>query len=235
MGRNILWVVALALLSLPTWAQTDAEKKSEITEIKRSDSYIYAEATLPTATDAKDLAVELLYKEIDSWVENQKKMNGAANIIIKDSQLAQQEIALPRGNMFRAFIYVKKSDIIAAQNTTVIKGESTSATSPLQQVAVVEKPSLPDAVAQVVKVQKFDELKPLITSLKQSGKITEYNLFSALQNPAEYYLIVCNRQQDVIAVLTPDNGGRVNLKTGNPDAVSNYNWHGATIAFKPNK
>ncbi len=246
MKRIILTLFCGLCIGIAHAQSSNAEKKAEITKIKKSSGYIFAEATLPTPEAAKDLAEELLYNEINAWVASQKRLNGAGNVIVKDSKLAQQEISLPRGNMFRAFMYVKKSNIIAADNTTVIENETPAGTRVPQgevemlaptgrNAGISQAETIPEAVAKIVGAKRFNELKPLFTSLKSSGDVTEYNLYSALKDASAYYLVVCDRQQNVIAVLTPEANGRKNLKTGAADSPSNYQWHGATIAFKLKK
>ena len=47
--------------------QTTDEQKKEINRIKKSADYLYGEATLATEEEAKDLAVELLYKNINEY------------------------------------------------------------------------------------------------------------------------------------------------------------------------
>lgn len=241
MEKKII-ITLLLLLTLPavSMAQTD-EKKSEIAKIKKSSSYLFAEATMATAEVAHEYAEELLYNEINSWVATQKKLRGASEIIVKDSKSAMQEIALPRGNMFRAFCYVKKSDIIVAENSTVLQNEASTnhdLTSTVEEVVYDEQdtqviiPEQPDVIKKVVKVEKFSELRDLVTSMKQSGDITEYDLYSNLSDASAWYLVVCSRQQDVVAVLTPADPTRYNLKTNLEDSVYNYDWHGATIALK---
>ncbi len=214
-----------------------AEKKAEINKIKKSDSYIYAEATLATPEEAAAFAEELLYHEINKWVATQKKLKNAENIVIKDSKLAQQSIALPRGNMFRAFFYVKKSDIMAADNTTIIRQQGEGAASTGNTVTVIDNAvpapmQLSEPLKTIVAAQKFTELRSIITRFKAEGSVTAYDLYTNLSDASEYYLIVSDRQQQIVAVLAPGGDSRLNLKTNKPDAVSNYAWHGATIAFK---
>ena len=72
----------------------------------------------------------------------------------------------------------------------------------------------------------------LIIASNNKGKIREYNLFTKLNDASEYYLVINNRQQEVVALLTPGKDVRINLLTGQEDKTSNYDWHGATIAIK---
>ena len=111
--RN-LFTACLLLPALTISAQTNSnveEKKKEINSIKKNSQYIYAEATAATEQEAKDLAEELLYQEINEWVATQKKLRQSNELLISDRKELWSNVSLPRGNMFRSFIYVKKSNI----------------------------------------------------------------------------------------------------------------------------
>ncbi len=120
--RN-LFTACLLLPALTISAQTNSnveEKKKEINSIKKNSQYIYAEATAATEQEAKDLAEELLYQEINEWVATQKKLRQSNELLISDRKELWTNVSLTRGNMFRSFIYVKKSNIQSADNTEVM-------------------------------------------------------------------------------------------------------------------
>lgn len=120
--RN-LFTACLLLPALTISAQTNSnveEKKKEINSIKKNSQYIYAEATAATEQEAKDLAEELLYQEINEWVATQEKLRQSNELLISDRKELWSNVSLPRGNMFRSFIYVKKSNIQSADNTEVM-------------------------------------------------------------------------------------------------------------------
>ena len=100
------------------------DAKKEINRIKKSSQYIYSEVTAPDAQGAKDMAEEILFSEINEWVTKQKKLRNSPNIVINNRKELWTSVELPRGNMIRAFLYVKKSDIIPAENTEVIENTS---------------------------------------------------------------------------------------------------------------
>lgn len=106
------------------WGQTDVDaQKKEINKVKKSNQYLYGEATMATQEEAMLLAEELLYSNINQWVAEQKKLNAANKVVVVNTKQLWGNIALPRGNMFRAFYYVKKSDILPAENTNIIEKE----------------------------------------------------------------------------------------------------------------
>uniref|UniRef100_UPI0032996F2D hypothetical protein n=1 Tax=Salmonella enterica TaxID=28901 RepID=UPI0032996F2D len=82
-----------------------------INEVKRSNSYIYAEATASTMEEAKAVAEEILYEEVNEWAATKRKFQTKGNFIVSNKSDLWTSYSLPRGNMFRSFIFVKKSDI----------------------------------------------------------------------------------------------------------------------------
>ena len=86
------------------------EIKKQINSIKKSSQYLYGEVTAPTLEEAKNLAQESLYEKINEWVATKKKLQDGRNIVVNNKKEIYGEVSLPRGNMFRSFIYVKKSD-----------------------------------------------------------------------------------------------------------------------------
>lgn len=232
MGNVRWWIVGILSWVCLVSGVAQNTGKAEIARIKKSDDYIYAEATRETLEDAKDLATEMLYNEINEWVASEHKLKIEGRVMIQNSRSAWQEISLPRGNMFRAFLYVKKSDVFTDGNAVEDVTQLENVPSENKEAAVDFASQQPDVIKQLMKVKVFSELRPLVTSFKAQGKIREYNLFTKLNDASEYYLVINNRQQEVVALLTPGKDVRINLLTGQEDKTSNYDWHGATIAIK---
>lgn len=149
-------------------------------------------------------------------------------------------MTLPRGNMHRAFVYVKKSDIIPSDNVTVVTTENalnnsrTEDSTPNTNKAPSKSgltSTQETTLEAILKLTDFNQLKDCLTSLKREGKIKEYGKYSSLTQPANYYLIVYNRQGIIEAVLAPGKDTRTNLKTKGADSIGNYKGRGA-IGFK---
>ena len=222
------FVAALMILAV-AFAQNSEEAKKTINSIKKNSQYIYAEATAATQQDAKDLAEEILYEEINSYVASKKKMRINPKIVINNRKELVSSLALPRGNMFRSFIYVKKSDVLAVENSEMIgnktsNGETAAATT--TPVVSTVTPVYADEVKQVMACSTFDEVKNLMTKLKSEGKIRHFGGYASLEDPDPYYLAIYNRQYQIVAVLTPG-PNRTNTKTGEEDKVTNYKGCGA--------
>ena len=221
--------VAALMISAVAFAQNSEEAKKTIHSIKKNSQYIYAEATAATQQDAKDLAEEILYEEINSYVASKKKMRINPKIVINNRKELVSSLALPRGNMFRSFIYVKKSDVLAVENSEMMgnktsNGEAAAATT--TPVVSTVTPVYADEVKQVMACSTFDEVKNLMTKLKSEGKIRHFGGYASLEDPDPYYLAIYNRQYQIVAVLTPG-PNRTNTKTGEEDKVTNYKGCGA--------
>lgn len=125
--RLLKYVMMLvcALIAVSASAESDDMSASKrINKIKRDGSYIYAEATAATEAEAKSLCDDIIRVEISKYVASQKNLSNAEQVIIKDSHYDKQYLAMPRGEMTRVLIYVKKSDIEAGGKvTTMSAGE----------------------------------------------------------------------------------------------------------------
>lgn len=210
--------------SLSSYAQSIDEMKTQIASIKKNSLYLYAEATCPTKEDAQEVAEELLYREINEWVAKKKKLQGG-NIVVNNKKELQTTMSLPRGNMFRSFIYVKKSDIIPTSNAEIIEVQ--------QSLAPTITPVYPEVVNTIASYTDYYKMADKIKELKAEGKISYYARYASLEKPEICYLAIYNPSGQVVAVLTPG-VNRVNVKTGKDDKVTNYSGCGA-IGFVVNE
>ncbi len=234
------------------WGQTDADtQKKEINKVKKSNQYLYGEATMATQEEAMLLAEDLLYSNINQWIAEQKKLNAANKVVVVNTKQLWGNIALPRGNMFRAFYYVKKSDILPAENTNVIEKKRTedggTSVEPLpaeevaagegqfkevvsEEVKIEEEETtgviISPVVREVAEVTDFAKLQSVLNRLKAEGKVKDFNRYAALANKDDYYLIIYNREGKIEAVLSKG-PSRLNVKTGQADGVENYAGRGA--------
>lgn len=124
MKKKLFVLFAVGLVSLYALGQSISK---QINDIKRNSQYICAEATMQTEAEAYELADELLAKQISEFVSDHKSLKKATNVIVKDVAGKAEKIQMNRGAMTRVFLYVKKSDIIAADNTRVLVQAADSA------------------------------------------------------------------------------------------------------------
>ena len=246
-----LFLTFIMMACLSAGAQENqAELKSKVNEIKKSPDYIYAEATRETAEEAKSAAEEQLYNNINIWVAHEKDLRGAKHVVVAQTKSDYEEYQLQRGNMTRAFLYVKKSDIITGDNVRVLNvnplKEGEAKDDKAQQPADPQ-PSLEDAIEGTVPEQKIAEepqpakpaveISPLVKELaniatiqafgtrlkelKAQGKVGVYGKYKELPDPDNCLLVVYNRQGTIEAVLTAG-AQRYNATTALPDALANY-------------
>ena len=93
-------------------AQSDSDTKALINKIKRSQSYLSAEATMATEEEAMNTAKELLVSEINEWVATKSKKETVKQVVLQDINSCTQLMDMKRGVRTRAFVYVKKKDIV---------------------------------------------------------------------------------------------------------------------------
>lgn len=219
---RILLSIALCLLSLASaFGQTTDDIKKQINKIKKSSQYIYAESTAPTEKDARTYAEERLFDEVNKWVATQKKMNGSANLVVNNRKELWTPLSIPRGtNMFRYFVYVRKKDIIATDNAVVIENKNRATVEEKLQLV------LPESISLLAGITDYYAIADKVKQMEAEGKIKGYNRYASLDDPDKYYLIIYNKEAKVVAILTPG-PDRLNVKTNQPDGVSNYRGCGA--------
>ena len=234
MNRRYYIFTFLVSFAVAVFAQTTEEQKKKINSIKKDRAYLYAEITTDNQQSALDLAEDMLNQEINKYVAEQKKLRNAQNIVLRNRQEVMETISLPRGNMFRAFKFVKKGDIIAADNVevrnnaTATNAQGTTET-PLQstvQTVTAESAKRSETIARLLAVSKFADLSDVVKQLKRENRIGQYAKIKELANPEQFVLVIYNREGDIEAVLS-EGSARTNLRTGQADNVSNYPGRGA--------
>lgn len=226
-----LFLTFILMACLSAGAQENqAELKSKVNEIKKSPDYIYAETTRETAEEAKSAAEEQLYNNINIWVAQEKKLRGAKQVIVAEAKADYEEYQLQRGNLVRAFLYVKKSDIIACDNVRVLDvnplKEDEAKDDKAQQPAVDPQPATPAVeisplVKELANIATIQAFGARIKELKAQGKVGVYGKYKELPDPDNCLLVVYNRQGTIEAVLTAG-AQRYNATTALPDAIANY-------------
>lgn len=110
--NRFLLIFAFLAASITLFAQEDAEVKKKINDIKRNaKAYIYASGVGADQEKAYSNAVALLEVELDEWARQNGKEDATGLI----TQISEQMLKLEsrRGSQYQAFVYVKRSDILA--------------------------------------------------------------------------------------------------------------------------
>lgn len=235
MKTKFYWILLFLLPAIMgSYAQQTEDQKKEINKIKKSSLYLYAETTMPDKKEAMATAIDILQREAQKWVnEKRKKKETDADwdLVMTNVTQSYNQIELPRGNMYRAFAYVKKSDILTTKNVIVSDLENPAPEEETTEEAIAESPKaqpaeLPEAVKRLLALEKYEELPPCVDALKEEGLITEYNRYASLPNPDDYVLIIYNRAGEIEAILS-EGPERTNMRTGRTDGVANYKGRGA--------
>lgn len=209
-------LLSVATLS-PCCAQSTDEIKRQINSVKKkANIYLYGEATAKTEEEARGLAEEILYDEINNWAAQQKKLKAAESLMIANKKDIMDTLTVMRGNMFRCFLYVRKSDIRGAENIDVIdKTQEKPVAKP------VETPVYPDFVREVAGITKYSNVDSRLKQAKANGEVAEYASDAFPAQPEKYYFVIYNGSGTVLAVLTPGTE-RKNIRTGETDSLANY-------------
>jgi len=224
--KQFISLCLLLICSVIAFAQTAEDQKKIINNVKKNDSYIYAETTLADKQEAISLAKELLYQRINEYIAKQKEFRSAKETVVVNQNYVTEEIQLPRANMFRAFVYVKKSDILAVDNATVGSITKEVDTSGSLQEATAHF-SAPNVIDELLTLKTLSQLQERLPQLKKEGKIANFASYNKLSNPEEYIIIIYSQEGEVKAVLS-EGRNRTNLVSNTPDNVQNYkNMRGA--------
>lgn len=213
-----------------SYAQQTEEQKKEINKIKKSSLYLYAETTMPDKEEAMMTAIDMLKDEAQRWVSEKKKKQETDvdwEVVMTNVTQSYNKIELPRGNMYRAFAYVKKSDVITGKN--VIVSDVKMPESEIEEIKEAPDPQpaeQPEAIKRLLALKMYDEVPACVETLKKEGLITEYNRYASLPNPDDYVLIIYNRAGEVEAILS-EGAERINMRTLQADGVANYKGRGA--------
>ncbi len=151
--KLLLLPLLLFLVAIGTSAQDNKEIKKQINNVKKSNLYLYGESTATTLEEAKSQAEDILYERINEWVANKKRMQNSRNIVVNNRKEILSEVSMPRGNMQRSFIYLIKSEIIATDNTEIIKISTTL----MPKAAKVENVQ-PEAVVTLCTCTEYSDL-----------------------------------------------------------------------------
>jgi len=205
MKHRFLLFILLAFAVSSLQAQKSA---SDINRVKRDKSYLYGEATLNSKEAALKLAYELLVMEIKNWA-TQKDTNISSVIASKVYDYADT-IILPRGNMVRAFAYVKISNLKSVKGKQMridIDDEKDQVvnTTPVENRTEISKEKTPVLSADTMAVVAQTPPKQQIIEDTVKTKAIEVNEIVANENKVEEkdpaLPIVSTAEEEVITSL----------------------------------
>lgn len=179
--------VAILILQLacvvPALAQED--KNAEINKIKRSRDYLTVTGTsMVSAEEASENARMLIDVEIEQWLQENVEGDIAGYIAKSKENLAV--IETKRGSLFRAFIYVKKKDILPYYENETVMAELPEPLVPETLVNVdtikAEEIIIPPVEENVVKVESEEGLVSTVEYLPPVEKPAEEVIVAPLES-----------------------------------------------------
>lgn len=243
MNRTVLiFLLALIWLSSAN-AQSASDVIKNINNVKRDTSFIYAESTTKDLSDAYNNARAILEMQVGEWVRKQHPSEDIEVCIVKAKEHFMQ-FDTRRGELYRAFVYVRKSDIMPVedknevavfevapavkQETPVISRAVIVTEEP--PVVAVEEPrtiELTPEEKQMKSIKNFYDVEPFINGLKSKGLLKAYGKYATMPSDEDSYLFVYNRQGIISALLRKRGQTQYNLNTLKEDNVKNYKNCGA--------
>jgi len=221
-------------------AQTAAEVNKSINKVKRDTMYIYAESTTKDLSEAYSNARAILEMQVGEWVQKQHPSEGIELCIVKAKEHIMQ-LDTRRGELYRAFVYVKKSDIMPVADKSEVtvfevapivessQAEVAPAIIVTEEAPKQEKPiiELTPEEKQMKQVKSFYEVEPYINGLKGKGKLQGYGKYATMPKGQDCHLFIYDKQGNISALIRKSGNLQYNLNTLKEDNVQNYKNCGA--------
>lgn len=144
-----------SLLLLGICLAMSAQGTTKINSIKRNPLYLYAEATMETSAEAYEVASELLYVQAKEYAAG-KKAFANKDILLRNIKTQQDSVQMRRGEMYKVFLYIKKSDVMDVDNVTLVASGENSAAAAAANSAAPAREETPGGIPVVV----LPEAKP---------------------------------------------------------------------------
>lgn len=171
MIKKICLLLFAMMIAVSAMAQLSAK---DITKIKKSNSYIYAESTEATENDAYNSAKQELDMLVEEYVVSSGIGKEAVAVIVKDIKQVTSQIAIMRGDMHRVFLYVKKSDISTSKSdVTVMEVPSTENNPQVDSSTKSSNSSYRDSMKKVEYVKREEKKEQNYSATGFFAQITD--------------------------------------------------------------
>ncbi len=240
MKRKLILLLLCTLGLYDVSAQTQDVAK-QISTIKRDTTYLYAEATMKDWDEAIVGAKSILEMKVGDWIRSQKTNEGVEVCIAKVKDHCF-EVQTRRGEYYRAFVYVKKSDImpvgdrneLVAFQVSSQEADRSSSNEAISEETLEESPgetnpaiTLTPDEQQMKSITSFYDIEPYVKGLKGKGRLAAYGKYATLPANQDCYIFVYDKAGSVVAVLRRENGNQINLNTLGEDDIKKYKNCGA--------
>lgn len=239
MKRAIIYIIMCISFVQLSAQEAVVNAVQEINKIKRSSEYIYAESTTQDWGEALENAKTLLISQIELWVKSELKDNDSAGYVAKAGNHIF-EIKATRGQLYRAFVYVKKSDLMPYSESdqvliVPVNKESEMTVSLVEQkekndtdtIAAKPKYVPSDFEKTILNVSSANSINSFIKDLQSTNKISAFGKYAEMPKEGDCYLFVYNPQGEIPAYLYRKGSTYINLKTGEDDEIKIYKGCGA--------
>ena len=240
---RLLLILLFSICYVPLClAQTAADVVKKINKIKRDTMFIYAEATMKDLNEAYNGARAILEMKVGDWVRLQHPAEGIELCIVKAKEHFVQ-LETRRGDFYRAFVYVRKSDILpVADKSEVTVFEVSPVTKPNQMeakpaiIVTEEMPQVEDKQQvleltseekQMKLIRSFYDVEPYIKGLKSKGKLNAYGKYATMPENEDCHIFVYDKQGNISALLRKSGANQYNLNSLKEDNIKNYKNCGA--------
>lgn len=240
--NRLFYIILLSFLLISPIAssQTVEEAARNINSIKRDTTYLYAEATTSNLDTALYNAKAILEMKVLDWVR-QYHPNEGIEVCIAKAKEHSFDVHTLRGNLQRAFVYVRKSDIlpIANRNEVMVfevarEAAEESATTPTEiiseetQVSGLELEQSPLITLtaeekEMLTIEDLTQLNDFVGRYKRQQLLNGFGKYATMPKGAYCHIFICNPQGKVVARFRHQSDGSVfNLTTLKTDSVESY-------------
>lgn len=229
---TLAWLITGAFMAQ---AQTHDDVTKDINKIKRDTMYIYAEATMKDLNEAYNGAKAILEVKVGDWVRTQHPDEGIEVCIVKAKEHFVQ-LETRRGEYYRAFVYVRKDDIMPVADKSEVTVFEVAPVESIQSNILSEEAPAEEAKSvleltsdekQMLQVKSFYEVEPYIKDLKSKGRLQNYGKYASMPVDEDCHLFVYDKQGNISALLRKQGSVQYNLNTLKEDNVKNYKNCGA--------
>ena len=239
MKKTLTSFLLIVVGHLSACAQLTEDVAKNINKIKRDTMYIYAEATMKDLNEAYNGARAILEMKVGDWVRNQHSDEGVEVCIVKAKEhLVQLETR--RGDFYRAFVYVRKSDImpVADKSEVAVFEVAPAVKSDNMEATIISEDAPTEAVKnslleltseekRMKQIRSFYEVEPYIKGLKSKDMLKAYGKYATMPENEDCHLFVYDKQGNISALIRKSSSSQYNLNTLKEDNVKNYKNCGA--------
>lgn len=225
------------------------EDKCQNVTIKKGDlfrvfTYILKDYLLPgkKKTSAKDNKPAEVSKEevfIPDEEDVEKLSSDIIDVTTGGDETANVEVAVPRADAEAVPEPEQKMEEVAspvAHEDTIPTTVIATPVTPVEDVVPAESakeeeavtaPELEPVVKELLAISTYKELITSLNRKKEDGTLI-YGSTKTMRSPEKCYIAVF-KNNEVVTILDKGSKERLNLKTNQSDALSNYKGHGAIL------